>query len=117
MVQVTGVGMGLLNALFLAAVVSLATGRGGETEALWIFPAWALIFIVLIWRATNWRQTLARGLAFLGAEFLAIPLAWLAYQGTPSLSSADPRLSQTLSVLAMGLSVAALLLFASFFLW
>ena len=116
MVQVTGVGMGLLGALFLVGVVFLATGRGSETEALWVFPAWAAIFVYLIWGAIAWRQVMARGFALLGAEFLALPPAWLLYQGLPSLSASDPRLPQTLSVLALGLGVAAASVLCSFLL-
>lgn len=117
MVQVAGVGFGFMAALLLAGIVFLATGLGSETEALGVFPAWVLIFIALIWRATTWRQPVVRGLALLGAEFLALPLSWLLYQGLPSLSVADPRVRQTLSALAVSLALAAVLLGGSFLLW
>lgn len=112
-VQVAGVGFGFAGSLLLAGIVFLATDRGSETETLWTFPLWAILFLALVWRATNWRQPVARGLALLGAEFLALPLAWLLYQGPPLLSSADPRVSQTLSALALGLAASTALLAAA----
>jgi hypothetical protein len=116
MVQVSGVGLGFVATLFLAGLFFLATGRGSDTDALAVFPLWGVIFVSLIWRATGWRQPVGRGLALLAAEFLALPLAWLLYQGLPSLSSADPRVRQTLSVLALSLAPTVALLVAGFFL-
>lgn len=117
MVQVAGVGLGFVASLLLAGIFFLATGRGSDTETLWVFPLWALMFTTLIWRATSWRQPVARGLALVGAEFLALPLAWILYRGLPSLSGADPLLRQMLSVLALGLISATGLLAASLRLW
>lgn len=108
------VGFSFVGALFLAALIFLATERGSETDALWVFPMWVALFVLLIWRVASRPQGLARGLALLGAEFLALPPAWLLYQGLPDLTGSDPRLGQTLSVMGLGLIGAAVLLGASF---
>lgn len=113
--QVTGVGLGFAAALLLAGLFFLATGRGSETDALAVFPLWGIIFVSLIWRATGWRQPVGRGLALLAVEFLVLPLAWLFFQGLPSISERDTRVPQTLSVLAMGVGTAAVLLAGSLF--
>ncbi len=114
MVQFIAVGFGFVGALLLATDVFLATGRGNEAETIWVFPIWAVLFVVLIWGISDRRRALARGLALWCVEFLALPPAWLLYQGLPALSAADPRLQQTVSVMALGLLPAAALLTGSF---
>ncbi|MDO8690763.1 MAG: hypothetical protein Q7R39_12265, partial [Dehalococcoidia bacterium] len=110
MAQVMAVGLAFVGAILLASIVFLATGRGGDADAIWVFPIWLLLFVFLIWRSAGQRQALARGLAVLGFEMLALPVAWLIYEGPPSLAAGDPGLGQALSILAFGLLPAAALL-------
>ncbi len=114
MIQATAVGFAFFGALLLVGIVFLATRRGSESEAIWVFPVWAVLFVLMIWNISSLPQVLARGLALWGAEFLALPPAWLIYQGLPSLTAADPRLQQTVPVMGFGLIPAAALLTASF---
>ena len=114
MIQATAVGFAFFGALLLVGIVFLATGRGSESETIWVFPVWVVLFVVLIWNVSSWPQALARGLALWGAECLGLPPAWLIYQGLPALTAADPRLQETLSVMGFALIPAAALFTASF---
>jgi hypothetical protein len=95
--------MGLICALFLITLVFLASGQGDEVQALAIFVAWILLFLLLVWRTTSWRWIMAKGLLVVGLEFLALPLAWLFHQGLPPLSQSALQGVQTLPVVALGL--------------
>ncbi|MDP2662240.1 MAG: hypothetical protein Q8R28_16060 [Dehalococcoidia bacterium] len=114
MAQVIAVGLGFVGAILLVSIVFLATGRGGDADTIWVFPVWVVLFVFLIWRSADQRQALARGLAVLGFEMLALPVAWLIYERPPSLAAGDAGLGQALSILALGLVAAAALFSGSF---
>ncbi len=109
MAQAMAVGLAFVGAILLVSLVFLATGRGGDADAIWVFPVWVLLFVSLIWRSANLRQSLARGMAILGFEMLALPLAWLAYEATPSVDVAGTGPGQALSVLVVGLVASSAL--------
>lgn len=117
MAQVAAVGMAFVDAIMLTSLLFLATGQGTEEQTIWVFPLWIVLFVILIWEARSWYETLARGLAILGTELLALPLAWLGYRGMPALSATDPRLAQAIGILGPSLVAAAITVAASIWLW
>lgn len=114
MVQFIAVGFSFVGALLLATDIFLATGRGSEADTIWVFPLWAVLFVVCIWGISDRRQALARGLALWGAELLGLVPAWLLLRGLTPSSASDHLLRETLSVMALGLIPAAALLSGSF---